>query len=199
MCEFSTAGVASVISAVETLPVALPARCAFSSTVVEVLAGHLERGARALRDPLVDRLLPGRPHRPGRGRVGVVVGQQRRRARLHRPRGLEARERQPVDVHPPGRAVLVVAGGGDLLRAHPVAEEEDHVLRLAAVQLRDGPDRCGSARRRSRTTRRAASRTVAPRPPSATAMRFPSNIEEPPVVDREAPSSSPPPGGVTAR
>ena len=39
MCEFSTAGVASVISAVETLPVALPARCAFSSTVVRFLPG----------------------------------------------------------------------------------------------------------------------------------------------------------------
>ena len=39
MCELSTAGVASVISAVETLPVRLPWRCARSSTVCRLRPG----------------------------------------------------------------------------------------------------------------------------------------------------------------
>ena len=39
MCELSTAGVASVISAVDTLPVALPAFWAFSRIVVRFLPG----------------------------------------------------------------------------------------------------------------------------------------------------------------
>ena len=38
MCESSTAGVASVISAVDTLPAVLPCFCALSSTVAQVLA-----------------------------------------------------------------------------------------------------------------------------------------------------------------
>jgi hypothetical protein len=41
MCESSTAGVASVISAVETLPVSLPWRWATSSTVLRFLPGSL--------------------------------------------------------------------------------------------------------------------------------------------------------------
>jgi hypothetical protein len=39
MCESSTAGVASVISAVETLPVALPCRWATSRTVLRFSPG----------------------------------------------------------------------------------------------------------------------------------------------------------------
>ena len=75
MCDARTAGVASVISAVETLPVFLPAFWAGSRTVGEVLAGHVDRRARALGDPLVDGLLAGRPHRAGGRGVGVVVGE----------------------------------------------------------------------------------------------------------------------------
>ncbi len=134
MCESSTAGVASVISAVETFAGGLARALRLLEHGLEVLARHVERGARALRDPLVDRLAPGRPHRAGGGRVRVVVGQQIAAARLDRPRGLEAGERQPVKIQTPRGAVLVVASGGDLLVAHAVAEEEDDVLGLAAVE-----------------------------------------------------------------
>jgi hypothetical protein len=119
-------------------------------------ARRRERRARTLRDALVDRLAPRRPDRAGRGRVRVIVRQiGRQRARPDRPRRLEAGERQPVDVHAPRRAVLVVARRGDLLRAHPVAQEEDDVLRLPAVELgADGALAAVAAARPPRTTRR---------------------------------------------
>src|SRR5262249_52853981 len=67
---------------------------------------------------------------------GVVVGQVgRRRGRLHRPGGVEAGERHAVHVQRVFDA-LVVAGGGDLLGAHAVAEQEDHVPRLLVLQRR---------------------------------------------------------------
>jgi hypothetical protein len=104
--------------------------------VAGVVARHLDRCARALRDALVDRLAAGRPSGAGRGRVGHVVGQVGRPgARLQRPRRLLAREREGIHSQVPAGAGVVVAGGGDLRVAHAVAEEHDHVLGLAIVDL----------------------------------------------------------------
>ncbi len=136
-------------------------RLAFALGVLEdrpqVLTRDRDRRARALRDALVEGLMTRGPHRPRRRRVGVVVGQVRRRRRgLHRPRGVKPRERKLVDVQPSGRAHLVVARRGDLLRAHPVAEEEDDVAH-AVPRLELVPDLVGptlASRRRQRCAHR---------------------------------------------
>ena len=136
MCDVSTAGVASVISAVETSPTFRPRFCASSRTVVRFVPGYVDGAARPLRDPLVEGLLAGRPARAGRRRVRVVVGLVRRLGgRLHRPRRVEAGVPGPVDVQLV-LDTLVVARGGDLLRPHAVAQQEDHVLRPVRRGLR---------------------------------------------------------------
>jgi hypothetical protein len=100
-----------------------------------VLARDADRAARTLGDALVERLAPGGPLGAGRGGVRVVVGQVgRARGGLDRPRLVEAGERHAVDVELAGGADGVVPRGGDLLGAHAVAEQEDHVLGLGAVE-----------------------------------------------------------------
>jgi hypothetical protein len=75
----------------------------------------------------------------GRGRIGIVVRQVAGTGtRLHRPGRVEAGERHAVDVELVANA-LVVAGSGDLLHAHAVPEEEDHVVGVLVDQCGDDP------------------------------------------------------------
>ena len=83
-------------------------------------------------DAAVGRLLAGRPGRR-RGRRFRVVVRRRRVALEHRVCGHLTGELERVDGQPTGRADRVVTGAGDLGRAHPVTDEQDHVACLAGI------------------------------------------------------------------
>lgn len=90
--------------------------------------GHV--GARRLGEPPVDGLHAGRPAgAAGRG-VGDVV---RSAVGVHRVGRVRAGQREPVHVQAAGRAHGAVAGEGDLRVAHAVTDEQDDVLRPAAL------------------------------------------------------------------
>ena len=136
MCEASTAGVASVISAVETLPVTLAAPWA-SSRMVGRFSPARRSACSALGDAPVRRSSGPSPRScrstrsrgrsragsPGRGRLPTSVGR-----RL-------AGERE-ASMPPAAGAVRVVARRGDLGVAHAVAEQEDDVLRRLRAEVR---------------------------------------------------------------
>ena len=135
MCESSTAGVASVISAVETSPVFMPRFWASSRIVFRFGPGTFSAVLGPCEILLVERLAARSPtpcrSRPSRGR-------SRAGSRAPAPGLTDQVVSKPVNGSRSTFSslldALVVAGGGDLLGAHAVAEQEDHVLRLLVPQ-----------------------------------------------------------------
>ena len=130
MCEASTAGVASVISAVETLPTFRPRSCAISRIVSRFAPGTFSAllGPCEIRSSMV--FWPVAHIVPVEAESGDVVGQVRRgRQPASATRWCRSRSAACRSTFSLFADALVVTGRGDLRYAHAVADQEDDVLR----------------------------------------------------------------------